>query len=112
MKLILRKAPLFIATLMLLSGAGVAAGETAQPVNGTGPGVGVKVEKAIARGAKAGASGVERGAKAAARGIERGAQAAASGVKRGAKATGNAAHSVAKKIGGSPSPSSSSSSAK
>ena len=107
MKLFLRKAPLIIAALVLLSGAGGDAGEKAQSANGTGPGVGVKVEKSIERGAKAAASGVERGAKAAGRGIERGAQAAASGVKRGAKATGNAARTVAKKVGGSPSPSSS-----
>lgn len=98
MKLIFRKAPLFIATLLLLSTAAAA---------GTEPGVGVKVEKAIERGVNAGASGVERGAKAAGRGIQRGAQAAASGVKRGAKATGKAARSVARKVDGSPSPSSS-----
>jgi hypothetical protein len=107
MKLILHKAPLFIATLMMLGGAGADANETAESATGTAPGVVVKVEKAIERGAKAAASGVERGAKAAARGIEHGAKAAASGVERGAKATGNAAHAVAKKVGGSPTPSSS-----
>ena len=107
MKLILRKAPLFIAMLMMLSSAGADANETAESATGTAPGVVVKVEEAIERGAKAAASGVERGAKAAARGIKHGAKAAASGVERGAKATGNAAHAVAKKVGGSPTPSSS-----
>lgn len=107
MKLILHKALLLIATLMMLSSAGANATEPAESGTGTAPGVVVKVEKAIARGAKAAASGVERGAKAAARGIEHGAKAAASGVQRGAKATGNAAHTVAKKVGGSTPPSSS-----
>jgi hypothetical protein len=107
MKLTLHKAPLFIATLMMLSSAGADANETAESSTGTAPGVVVKVEKAIERGAKATASGVKRGARAAARGIEHGAKAAASGVERGAKATGNAAHAVARKAGGSPTPSSS-----
>lgn len=107
MKLNLHKAPLFIATLMMLCSAGADASETAESATGTAPGVVVKVEKAIERGAKAAASGVERGAKAAGRGIEHGAKTVASGVKRGAKATGNAAHAVAKKVGGSPTPSSS-----
>ncbi len=107
MKPILHKAPLFIAMLMLLSSAGADANETAEPATGTAPGVVVKVEKAVERGAKAAASGVKRGAKAAARGIEHGAKAAASGVERGAKASGSAAHAVAKKVGGSPAPSSS-----
>lgn len=108
MKLILRKAPLFIATLMLLSSAGVDANETAESATGTAPGVVVKVENAVERGAKAAARGVEHGAKAAARGIKHGAKAAARGIERGAKATGNAAHTVAKKVRGSPTPSSSS----
>jgi hypothetical protein len=107
MKLNLHKAPLFIATLMMLCSAGADATEKAESATGTAPGVVVKVEKAIERGAKAAASGVERGAKAAARGIKHGVKAAASGVERGAKATGNAAHTVAKKVGGSPTPSSS-----
>ena len=107
MKLILHKAPLFIATLMLLSSAGAYANETEASSTGTAPGVVVKVKRAIERGAKAAASGVKRGARAAARGIEHGAKAAASGVERGAKATGNAAHVVAKKVGGSSTPSSS-----
>ena len=126
MNLILHKAPLFIAALVMLSSAGVYAAEPAESTTGTAPGVAVKVEKAVEhgakaaaggvergakaaasgveRGAKAAASGVERGAKAAARGIKRGAKAAAGGVERGAKATGNAAHSVAKKVEGSPTP--------
>ena len=106
MQLNLHKAPLLIATLMLLGSARADANETAEPATGTAPGVVVKVEKAIERGAKAAASGVARGAKATARGIEHGAKAAASGVERGAKATGSAAHAVAKKVGGSPAPSS------
>lgn len=92
---------------MLPSSAGAGANETAVSATGTAPGVAVKVEKAIERGAKATASGVERGAKAAARGIEHGAKAAARGVERGAKASGNAAHTVAKKLNGSSTPSSS-----
>jgi hypothetical protein len=74
------------------------------------PSVVERVEKAVVRGAKAAASGVERGLKAANSGVEhglqaaskggeRGARAAASGVERGAKATGNAVQSVAKKVG-------------
>ena len=115
---ILHKAPLFIAALIMLSSAGAYAAESTESTTGTAPGVVVKVEKAVEhgakaaaggveRGAKAAASGVERGAKAAARGIKRGAKAAAGGVERGAKATGNAAHTVAKKVDGSPTPSSS-----
>lgn len=57
------------------------------------PAVVDKVERAVVRGARAAASGVERGARAAASGVERGARAAArgvksaaSGVQRGAKA--------------------------
>ena len=85
MKLNLHKAPLFLATLLMLCTTGADATETAESTTGTAPGVVVKVEKAV-----------ERGAKAAARGVE-----------RGAKATGNAAHTVTKKVGGSPTPSSS-----
>ena len=107
MKLILHKAPLFIATLIMLSSAGANANGTAESATGTAPGVVVKVEKAIERGAKAAARGAEHGAKAAARGIKHGAKAAASGIERGAKATGSAAHTVAKKVSGSPTPSSS-----
>ncbi|HUX27359.1 MAG TPA: hypothetical protein VMV39_01170 [Terracidiphilus sp.] len=98
---------MLIATLIMLSSTGAGANETAEPATGTGPSVVVRVEKAIARGAQAAASGVTRGAKAAARGIEHGVKAAASGVERGAKATGNAAHTVAKKLGASSTPSSS-----
>ena len=93
---ILHKAPLFIAALIMLSSAGAYAAESTESTTGTAPGVVVKVEKAV-----------EHGAKAAARGIKRGAKAAAGGVERGAKATGNAAHTVAKKVDGSPTPSSS-----
>jgi len=107
MKLIHHKAPLFIATLVMLGSAAAYANETAEPATGTAPGVVVKVGKAIERGATAAANGVKRGAKAAARGIEHGAKAAARGVEHGAKATGNAAHADANKVRGSPTPSSS-----
>jgi len=107
MKLNLQKAPLLIATLMLLGSAVADANDTAESATGTAPGVVVKVEKAIERGAKAAARGVKRGAKATAHGIEHGAKAVAGGVERGAKATGNAAHAVERKVSGSPSPSSS-----
>lgn len=107
MQLIRLEAPLILATLMMLGTPVADANEPAEPAPGAAPGVVVKVEKAIERGAKAAASGVERGAKAAARGIEHGAKAAASGVERGAKATGKAVHAAAQKVGGSPAPSSS-----
>jgi hypothetical protein len=83
-----------------LSHAKAESDETTKSQASGEPGVVVKVERAIERGAKAAASGVERGAKAAASGIERGAKAAAHGVERGAKATANAASHVANKIGG------------
>lgn len=112
-------AAMLVATLIFLGSAETRATEMAEADAGTASGVVVKVEKAVVRGAKAAASGVERGAKAAARGIEhgaraatsgveRGVKAAASGVERGAKATGKAAHAVAGKVGGSPTPTSSS----
>ncbi len=118
MKPIRHKAALLAATLILLGSAETKANEAAAPDTGTASGVVVKVEKAIEHGAKAAANGVDHGAKAAARGIEHGAKAAASGVKRGvtaaasgvergAKATSNAAHTVAEKLGGSPTPTSS-----
>ena len=107
MKRILHKTPLFIVMLMLLGSVAADAYATTEPASGTAPGVIARVEKAIVRGARAAANGVERGAKAAARGIERGAKATASGVKRGATATGNAADTVAQKLSGSPSPSAS-----
>lgn len=84
----------------------------APPSNGNGrPGVFVKVEKAIERGARvtasgvehgvrSAASGVERGAKAATSGIERGTKAVANGVQKGAKATATSASRVANQIGG------------
>ncbi len=98
-----------LSLLFLLMG-NAAAQSTATPAAPAEPGVLEKVEKAVVRGAKAAASGVERGvkaatsgiergAKAAAIGVERGVKAAASGVQRGAQATGNAAGSVAAKVG-------------
>ena len=85
---------LTLLALMFCSCALASAQEPAQPATGAPPSVVVKVEKAIARGAHAAASGVERGAKAAARGIE-----------HGATATANAAKTVAKKVGASSAPS-------
>lgn len=92
--------PLFRIKLTLLAlmfgcCASASADEPAQPAAGAPPSVAVKVEKAIARGAHAAASGVKRGAKAAAKGIE-----------HGATATANAAKTVAKKVGASSAPSS------
>lgn len=107
MNSVLHRAALLVATLVLFSSAEAETTGTSESPAGTASGVVVKVEKAIVRGAKAAANGVERGAKAAARGIEHGAKSAASGVERGAKATGNAAHTVAEKVSGSPTPPSS-----
>ncbi len=109
---VFHRAALLVATLVLFSSAGAETTGTSESPAGTSSGVVGKVEKAIVRGAKAAANGVERGAKAAARGVEhgaktaasgveRGTKAAAGGVERGAKATGNAAHTVAEKVGGS-----------
>jgi len=86
---------LALLALMFCCCASASADEPAQPAAGTPPSVVGKVEKAIAHGAHAAASGVERGAKAAARGIE-----------HGATATANAAKTVAKKVGVSSAPSS------
>lgn len=119
MNSIRHKAVLLVAMLILLGSAETRATEMAEGDAGTASGVVAKVERAVVRGATAAASGVERGAKAAAHGIEHGARAAASGVKRGvkaaasgvergAKATGNAAHTVAEKVDGSPTSTSSS----
>ena len=118
MNSIRHKAALIVGALILLGSAEAKASETAEADAGTSSGVVAKVERAVVRGATAAASGVERGAKATARGIEHGARATASGVKRGvkaaangvdrgAKATGNAAHTVAEKVGGSSTPTSS-----
>jgi len=104
---VLHKAALVVATLIVISSAGAETTGTAESPAGTASGVVVKVEKAIVRGAKAAANGIEHGAKAAASGVERGVKAAASGVERGAKATGNAVHTVAEKVGGSATPPSS-----
>jgi len=77
--------------LVLLSHAAVAASDTKESTANNSPGVVTKVEKAVVKGAKAAASGVERGAKAAGRGI-----------KRGAEATERAAKRVAAKVSGAP----------
>jgi hypothetical protein len=55
------------------------------------PGVVGKVERAVVKGAKVAASGVERGAKAATHGVQ-----------TGAKATARVGHRVAAKVTGSP----------
>jgi len=101
------KVTLLIAIFVFLGSVEVAANEAAESPAPAQSGVVAKVEKAVERGAKAAAKGVERGAKAAARGVKRGVNAAARGVEHGAKATDNAAHRVARKISGSPTPTSS-----
>ena len=78
-----------LASMLLLLGAAHAADEPADSNKGNSPGVVTKVEKAVVKGAKAAASGVERGAKAAGRGVE-----------RGAKATERVAKRVAGKVSG------------
>jgi hypothetical protein len=88
--------------LMLLSQAEAGQDEAPASSDSGSPGVVVKVENAIERGARAAASGVERGARAAASGVERGVKAAASGVARGASAAADAASHVANKINGTP----------
>lgn len=111
MKLIHYKAPLLIATLMLLLNINAYADETAQPAATIVPGVAVKTKEAITHGAEATAQGIERGAKATVRGIEhgvktvergvkRGVEATAHGIERGAEATRNAAHAVVEKVQG------------
>jgi hypothetical protein len=88
--------------LLILSSAATASNEAADsapPASNATPGVVVKVEKAIERGAEAAAGGVKHGLTAAAKGVKHGAEAAASGIERGAKATGHAADKVAEKIG-------------
>ncbi len=94
-------AVIFFSLLILSIDAKAAESETPQSGSAAEPGVVVKVERAVERGAKAAANGIERGAKAAAHGVERGVQ-----------ATGRAANRVAKKIGGSSAPSSPSASEK
>jgi hypothetical protein len=111
MKLMHYKTPLLIATLMLLININAYADETAKPAATTDPGVVVKTEEAITRGAESTVQGIERGAKATVRGIEHGAKtvergvehgvkAAAHGIERGAEATRNAAHAVTEKVDG------------
>jgi hypothetical protein len=111
MKPILYRTSLLIATFMLLISANAYAEETAKPAATNDPGVVVKTEEAITRGAEATAQGIERGAKATVRGIEhgakavergvkRGVEATAHGIERGAEATRNAAHAVVEKVQG------------
>ena len=78
----------------------IAAGESPPAEGSKSTGTVSKVEKAVAKGAHAAASGVERGVKAAGRGIKRGADATERGVKRAAKATSGAASKVGSKISG------------
>lgn len=102
MNTILKTAAALTSVFILLGHAQAASEEPAESSTSTAPGVVDKVGNAVARGAKAAASGVERGVKAAASGIERGAKATARGVEHGAKATASAANRVAGKVGGSP----------
>lgn len=89
-----------VALLSLVSHAGAETPEPPAASESSGTGVAAKVEKAVVRGVRAAASGVEYGVRAAASGVERGAKAAAHGVTRGAKATADAASHVANKISG------------
>ncbi len=93
-------------TVMLFSMLAFA-GHAEEPAK-SDTGVVTKVEKAVVKGAKAAASGVQRGARAAASGVKRGAKAAAGGVETGAKATAR----VAKRVTGKASPASAPASAK
>jgi hypothetical protein len=114
MNTILKTAVALTSMFILLGHAEAGSEEPpAESTTSTAPGVVDKVGNAVARGAKAAASGVERGVKAAAGGVERGAKAAASGIERGAKATArgvehgakataSAASRVAGKVGSSP----------
>ena len=87
MNAILKTAMTMASFVIFLSGAHAATERASDSSTSTGSGVVAKTERAVARGAKAAASGIERGAKAAGRGI-----------KRGAKATEGAAHRVAGKV--------------
>ena len=105
MNTLVKTAATLSSILFLIGPAATGAEEAAESSANTSPSVVVKVEKAVKRGAKAAASGIERGAKAAAKGIEHGVTATVRGVEHGAKATGNAARRVANKMGKSPAPS-------
>ena len=76
------KTALILSSLLLAAHASAAADEPADAKSGSSPGVVKKVEKAVVKGAKAAASGVERGAKAVGRGVERGAKATERTAKR------------------------------
>ncbi|WP_372528658.1 hypothetical protein [Piscinibacter sp.] len=102
MNAILKTAVALSSMFVLLSHAQAGSNEPVETTTSTAPGVVGKVEKAVVRGAKAAASGIEHGVKAAASGIERGAKATARGIEHGAKATASAAGRVANKAGGSP----------
>ena len=91
-----RLIPFLALALCLIDGA--AAAEGAPPPAERAKEIAVKVEKAVVRGVKAAASGVERGAKAAAHGVKVGVNAAARGIETGAKATARAADAVADKV--------------
>jgi hypothetical protein len=87
MNAILKTALASAIIVICLSGAHAATEGASDSSTSSGSGVVAKTERAVARGAKAAASGIQRGAKATAR-----------GVKRGAKATEGAAHRVAGKV--------------
>ena len=80
MNMILKTA-MILSSLLLAAHANAASDEPAEKPSNS-PGVVKKVEKAVVKGAKAAASGVERGAKAAGRGVERGAKATERTAKR------------------------------
>ena len=92
------------ALLVSLSHAKADTTENAEPSGSDNTSVVTKVENAIARGAKAAASGVEHGLHVAASGVQRGVKAAAHGVEKGAEATASAASHVANKVAGDSAP--------
>jgi len=92
--------PLAVSLALALAAGGLHAEEKAAAGSPKEPGVVDKAEKAVVRGAKATARGIDRGIEAAGKGvargvtattkfIEKGANATARGVGRGAKATGD-----------------------
>jgi hypothetical protein len=91
MKTLLKGTAAFCSIFIAASCAFAAASEPAAANTGSSGGVVGKVERAVVKGAKVAASGVQRGAKAAAHGVQ-----------TGAKATARVGHRVAAKVTGSP----------
>jgi len=87
MNAILKTTLALASIVMFLGGAHAATQGSSDSTSSNGSGVIAKTERAVARGAKAAASGIQRAAKATGRGI-----------KRGVEATEGAAHRVASKV--------------